>query len=157
MKEIALVGTNNKVFADVLSTLLGRGLSVNALVDYPERVMVEDTRLTVSRMNFMDEEAMRSSFEGYHDAVLSYDDNLRDAAHNELALKSFAETLTAARQAGVARVVVVGGQYSEAFFVTLLKRIDDIDWVFISTEGDFSNRTADEVIKPNFHREVYQE
>lgn len=156
MKEIALVGTNNKVFAGVLSTLLDRGLAVNAFVDYPEHVMVENTQLTVNRMNFVDEEAMRASFEGYHDAVLTYDDNLQDAAHNEIALKSFAETLTAARQAGVARVVVVGGQDSEAFFVTLLKRIDDIDWVFISTEGDFTNRAADEIISPTFHKEVFQ-
>lgn len=157
MKEIALVGTNNKVFADVLSVLLARDLAVTAMVDYPEHVMAEDPQLTVTRMNFMDEDAMRETFEGYHDAVLTYDDNLQDAAHNEITLKSFADTLTAARKAGVARVVVVGGQDSEAFFVTLLKRIDDIDWVFISTEGDFPNRTADEVIEPNFHREVYAE
>lgn len=157
MKEIALVGTNNKVFADVLSVLLARDLAVTAMVDYPEHVMAEDPQLTVTRMNFMNEDAMRETFEGYHDAVLTYDDNLQDAAHNEITLKSFADTLTAARKAGVARVVVVGGQDSEAYFVTLLKRIDDIDWVFISTEGDFPNRTADEVIEPNFHREVYAE
>ena len=64
MKEIALVGTNNKVFADVLSVLLARDLAVNAMVDYPEHVMAEDTQLTVTRMNYYDEEAMRQSFEG---------------------------------------------------------------------------------------------
>lgn len=157
MKEIALVGTNNRVFADVLSVLLARDLAVNAMVDNPEHVMVDDSQLTITRMNYFEEDAMRQSFEGYHDAILTYDDNLQDAAHNEIALKSFANTLTAARQAGVARVIVVAGQESEAFFVSLLKRIDDIDWVFISTEGDYPNRTADEVIEPNFHREVYQE
>lgn len=157
MKEIALVGTNNRVFADVLSVLLARDLAVNAMVDYPEHVMVEDSQLTVTGMNYFDEDAMRQSFEGYHDAILTYDDNLQDASHNEIALKSFANTLTAARKAGVARIIVVAGQDSEAFFVSLLKRIDDIDWVFISTEGDYPDRTADEVIEPNFHREVYQE
>ncbi len=157
MKEIALVGTNNRVFADVLSVLLARDLAVNAMVDYPEHVMVEDSQLTVTKMDYYNEDAIRQSFEGYHDVVLTYDDNLQDAAHNEIALKSFASTLTAARRAGVARVIVVAGQDSEAFFVSLLKRIDDIDWVFISTEGDYPDRTADEVIEPNFHREVYQE
>lgn len=157
MKEIALVGTNNRVFADVLSVLLARDLAVNAMVDYPEHIMVEDSQLTVTGMNYFDEDAMRQSFEGYHDAILTYDDNLQDASHNEIALKSFANTLTAARKAGVARIIVVAGQNSEAFFVSLLKRIDDIDWVFISTEGDYPDRTADEVIEPNFHREVYQE
>ncbi len=121
MKEIALVGTNNRVFADVLSVLLARDLAVNAMVDYPEHVMVEDAQLTVSRMNYGDESAMREAFEGYHDAILTYDDNLRDAAHNELALKTFADTLTAVRQAGVARVIVVASPDSEAYFVSLLQ------------------------------------
>ena len=43
MKEIALLGTTGHVFGDVLGTLLARGLSVNAMVDFPEKVMVEDT------------------------------------------------------------------------------------------------------------------
>ncbi len=157
MKEIALTGTNNKVFADVLAVLLARDVAVNAMVDYPEHVMLEDSQLTVSRANFYSREAMREAFEGYHDAILTYDDNLLDAAHNELALKTFTDTITAAREAGVKRVIVVAGKDSEAYFVTLLKRIDDIDWVFISTEGDFPNRTADELIEPGFHREVYME
>lgn len=157
MKEIALVGTNNKVFADVLSVLLARDVAVNAMVDYPEHVMVEDENLTVSRMNFYEPEAMRKAFEGYHDVVLTYDDNLLDAAHNELALKTFADTLNAARKAGVARAIVVAGRDSEAFYVTLMKRIDDIDWVFISTEGDFPDRAADELIEPSYHREIYQD
>ncbi len=157
MKEIALVGTNNKVFADVLSVLMARDVAVNAMVDFPEHVMVEDESLTVSRMDFYDEEAMREAFASYGSLVLTYDDNLLDVAHNNLALKTFADTLTAARKAGVGRVIVVAGQDSEAYFVSLLNRIDDIDWVFVSTEGDFPNRAADELIEPSFHREVYKE
>lgn len=157
MKEIAVTGTNNKVFADVLGVLLARDLVVNAMVDYPEHVMLEDSQLTVSRMNFYDKDAMREAFEGYHDAILTYDDNLEDIQHNDVTLKTFADTVTAAREAGVARVIVVGSPDSEAFFVTLLRRLEDIDWVFISTEGDYPDRTADELIEPSFHREVYAE
>lgn len=157
MKEIALTGTNNKVFADVLSVLLARDLAVNAMVDYPEHVMLNDTQLTISRMNFYSREEMREAFEGYHDAILTYDDNLMDVEHNTLALKTFEDTITAAREAGVARVIVVAGQDSEAYFTSLLRRLDDIDWVYVSTEGDFPNRTADEVIEPSFHKEVYAE
>ena len=124
MKEIALVGTNNKVFADVLSVLMARDVAVNAMVDFPEHVMVEDESLTVSRMDFYDEEAMREAFASYGSLVLTYDDNLLDVAHNNLALRTFADTLTAARKAGVGRVIVVAGQDSEAYFVSLLNRID---------------------------------
>lgn len=157
MKEIALVGTNNKVFADVLSVLLARDVAVNAMVDYPEHVMLDDSELTVTRMDYYDEARMQEAFEGYHDVILTYDDNLADAAHNDLALKTYADTLTAARKAGVARLIVVAGADSEAYFTSLLRRVDDIDWVFISTEGDYPDRAADELIEPSFHREVYQE
>lgn len=157
MKKAALVGTNNKVFADVLSVLLARDIEVSAMVDNTMHVMVEDPNLKVSRLDFYSRDDMRKAFEGFHNVILTYDDDLRDASHNNLALKTFADTINAAREAGVSRVIVVAGQNSEAFYVTLLKRIDDIDWVFISTEGDFPDRAADELIEPSFHREVYVE
>ena len=37
MKEIALLGTTGHVHGDVLGALLARGLSVNTMVDFPEK------------------------------------------------------------------------------------------------------------------------
>ena len=157
MKEIALLGTNNRVFADVLGALLERGLSVNAMVDFPEKVMLDDSRLTVTALNVPNHQSVEDSLQGYADAILTYNDDLEDAYTNELTLKYFVDTVHAARQAGVGRIIVVGSPQSEAFFVTELRRLDDIDWVFVSTEGDFSRRAADEVTAPRFHKEVYSE
>lgn len=157
MKEIALLGTNNHVMADVMGALLARGLSVNAMVDYPEKVMLEDSRLTVTHLPVEEHDRVKEMLEGYHDAVLTYNDDLQDAYTNDLTLKYFVDTVHAAREAGVARIIVVGSPDSEAFFVSDLRRLDDIDWVFISTEGDFPGRTTDEIVKPRFHREVYSE
>lgn len=157
MKEVALVGTTSRVFSDVLTLLLERDLIVTAMVDYPERVMLNDEQLTIEHLDTLSEAACEEAFQGYHNVILAYDDNLGNARHNELTLKSFVPTLTGARRAGVNRVIVVGSPDSEAFFVTELRRIDDIDWVFISTEGDFATRAANEVIEPSFHREVYTE
>lgn len=157
MKEVALVGTTCHVFSDVLSSLLERDVMVAALVDDPEKVMLENGQLTISHLYPADEKAVEDALQGFHDAVLVYDDNLMNPQHNDLTLKSFVPTLTGARKAGVNRVIVVADEDSEAFFVTELKRIDDIDWVFISTEGDFATRAADEVIEPSCHREVYKE
>ena len=157
MKEIALLSTTGHVFGDILGALLARGLSVNAMVDFPEKVMVEDSRLTVTHLPVQDHDRVREALEGYHDIVLAYNDDLEDAYTNDLTLKYFIDTVHAAREAGVARVIVVGAPQSTAYFVTDLRRLDDIDWVFISTEGDFPNRAADELIEPSFHREVYAE
>ena len=50
MKEIALTGTTCRVFGDVLGSLLAQSLSVKAMVDYPEKVMVDDSRLTITHL-----------------------------------------------------------------------------------------------------------
>ena len=157
MKEVALVGTACRVFSDVLTLLLERDIAVVAFVDNPEKVMLNDEQLTVSHLYPADEKAVEEALQGFHDVVLVYDDNLMNVDHNTLTLKSFVPTLTGARKSGVNRVIVVAGADSEAFFVTELKRIDDVDWVFISTEGDDATRTANEVIEPSFHRDVYTE
>ncbi len=157
MKEIALLGTVNRVQANVLGELLGRGLAVNAMVDYPEKVMLADTRLTVTHLPVQNHERVTEALEGYADAVLVYNDDLRDAYTNELTLKYFVDTVHAAREAGVKRIIVVGSPDSEAFFVSDLRRLDDIDWVFISTENAYPERVADELIEPRFHKEIYVE
>lgn len=157
MKEIALLGTVNHVFGDVMGALLARGENVNAMVDYPEKVMLDDTRLTVTHLPVEEHDRVVELLEGYHDAVLTYNDDLTDAYTNDLTLKYFVDTVHAAREAGVSRIIVVGAKDSQAFFVSDLRRLDDIDWVFISTEGAYSERAADEIEKPRFHREVYSE
>lgn len=157
MKEIALLGTTGHVLGDVMGALLARGLSVNAMVDFPEKVMIEDSRLTVTHLPVTEHDRLREALEGYHDAVLTYNDDLRDEYTNDLTLRYFVDTVHAAREAGVERIIVVGSPDSEAFFVTDLRRLDDIDWVFVSTENDYPDRVADEVVDPHFHREEYQE
>ena len=157
MKEIAIVGTLCPVFADTLSALLQAGNSVNAFVDYPEKLMIDNSALTISRYDYANHQALVDSFSGYHDVVLTYNDNLRDAYTNDLTLKTFVDTVHAAREAGVARVIVVGSRDSQAFFVNDLRRLDDIDWVFISTENAYPQRVASEIENPRFHKEVYCE
>lgn len=157
MKEIALLGTTCRVFADVLGALLARGLTVNAMVDYPEKIMLDDERLTVTHADVTDPQNLENDLQGYADAVLTYNDDLRDVYTNDRTLKHFSSTVKAAHDAGVRRIIVVGSPQSQAFFVSDLKRVPDIDWVFISTEGDYPARAADEVAVPRFHREVYTE
>ena len=157
MKEIALLGTVGHVHADVLGALLAKGLGVNTMVDFPGKVMLEDSRLTVTHLPLGEHARVVEALEGYHDVVLTYNDDLGDAYTNDLTLKYFVDTVHAAREAGVSRVIVVGSPVSEAFFVTDLRRLDDIDWVFISTENDYPDRVANEVTEPHFHREVYKE
>lgn len=157
MKEIALTGTTCHVFADVLSALLSDGLSVKAMVDYPEKVMIDDSRLTITHFPVEEHDKVIEEFKGYDTVVLTYNDDLEDVYTNNLTLKYFVDTLHAAREAGVKRVVVIASPDSEAFFVSDMRRLDDIDWVFISTEGDFPTRTVSEATSPRTHKAVFSE
>lgn len=155
MKEIALVGLVSHVQAEILGHLLREGLSVNVLTDKPERVMLDDSRLTVQPLTFAQHGHLAEALEGYHDAVFAYNDDLADAYSNDDTLHHFAQSVAAARQAGVQRLIVVGSHDSQAFFVSDLRRTDDIDWVFISTEGDYATRVVNEIINPRNHKEIY--
>lgn len=157
MKEIALLGTVNHVHADVLGALLVRGYTVNTMVDNPEHVMLDDDRLTITHLPVEDHAKVVEMLTGYDTAVLVYNDDLSDAYTNDLTLRYFVDTVHAAREAGVRRIVVVGSLDSEAFFVSDLRRLDDIDWVYISTEGNYPDRTVEEVANPQFHSAVYAE
>lgn len=156
MKEIALIGVNGHVFSGVLSTLLSKGYSVNALVTAPERVMLDNQALTVSRLDYADKSAMTEALRGYADVVITVEDNLQDHDHNDFVLRYYNEMVNAARDAGVSRVIVVGAADSSAFLMSSLRHHDkEIDWVFISTEGDYADHAACEVASPRFHREAY--
>ena len=157
MKEIALTGMNGHVFADVLSEFMHRGQSVNAFVSNPERVMIENSALTLSLLDVADKDTLKDGFEGYHDVVMTFEDDQTDHDANDFVLKYYVEMVNAAREAGISRLIVVGSPEAEAFFMGDLSRHTDIDWVFISTEGDYARRAADEVIRPRFHREKYVE
>lgn len=157
MKEVALLGMESRVFADVLSELLHRNIAVNAFVTNPEHLMIENVDLTVSLLDVEKPSVLTESLEGYHDAIMVFSDDQTDVKANDFALKYYLPMLKAAREAGVNRVIVVGSPESSAYFTADLRRQDDLDWVFISTEGAFATRAVDEAVAPRHHHEVYAE
>lgn len=152
MKEIALIGANGPVMSAVLTSLLERELSVNALTLFPEKVMLDNTRLTISRFDVTNEEAVREALEGYSTLVIANESNLENEAMDDLVLKYFQKTVEAAAKAGITRILVVGGKMSNAFYLSKLKATN-LDWVYFDTEGDFAKYVADEVVAPRFHKE----
>lgn len=154
MKEIAVIGANGTIMSHVLTSLLECGLSVNALTLFPERVMIENSQLTVSRLDAASKERTRESLEGYNTVVIANETDLTNKDLNEIILKSYNRIVNAAIEAGVSRLIVVGGKESSAFYLGDLKRQDKIDWVYTSTEGDYARRVAEEVLSPRHHREV---
>ena len=153
MKEIAVIGANGTVMSHVLTSLLENGLYVNALTLFPERVMVNNSQLTISRLDVASKERTRESLEGYNTVIIANETDLTNKELNEVILKYYNQTVNAAIEAGVSRLIVIGGPESSAFYMGDLKRHNEIDWVFTTTEGDFARRVTDEVLSPRYHRE----
>ena len=155
--EVALVGANSRILGDVLGQLLKHEIAVNAMVTFPEKIRLDNSLLTVSHLDATDFKATKEALDAYPVVILAYNDDLEDKATNELTLKTFAKTVQAATEAHVKRLIVVGSENSEAFFVSDLKRNDKIDWLFISNVGPYAKRVRREILEPTRHRTVYQD
>lgn len=143
MKEIALVGFGGQVFTTTLSALLENGNSVDALVPNPVRLMVDNYQLNINRLDVENKLAMVQSFTGLDKVIVTLETDMTNKELNEIVLRHYNAIVTAALEAGVKRLVVVGGPFSEAFYTGDLKRHDGADWRFISTEGDYARRAVE--------------
>lgn len=155
MKEIAVTGLNGHVLSEVLSYLLHKGVTVNAYVNNPERLMDTSTQLTASLLDVYDKDRLRSLFTGYDTVIMTFDDDQSNHDENSFVLENYGRMVHAAREAGVKRLVIVGSPQAEAFFIGDLKRQDEVDWTFVSTEGDFAKHATDEALTPTTHKAVY--
>ncbi len=154
-KEIALIGFGGNVFANTLSKLLKKGLSVNVLVPNPEHVMLEDSNLTVSHLDLYDKKALTDSLEGYNTVIIAFETDLTDHDMNDLVLQHYNEIVNAVIAASVVRLIVVGGKYSEEFYTLDLRRREHLDWVFISTEGNYPKYAYKQAVGPTVHAAIY--
>ena len=157
MTEIALLGTTCRITSNIASALLSNRFFVHEMVDYPEKVMVINDRLAISHFDINNYDKLRRNLKGYTHAVVAHNDDLTNVYTNNLTLKHFANVLTTARDAGIRRIIVVGSPQSEAFFVSKLRGIAELDWVFISTEGNYPIHVVQELLYPKHHRRPYRE
>lgn len=138
MKEIAILGTTGPVFGQTLTAFLEKNFSVEALVTDPEKLMLDTTNINIDRLDLSGEVATRQQLTGYSVVVLAIENDLQNHDLNDLILRSFSPTVNAAIDAGVKRLVVIGGKDSEAFFLQELNRHHGLDYRFITTEGDYA-------------------
>lgn len=155
MKEVALIGTGGAVYADVLSKLLEDGLSVNAFVPNPERMMIENTALTISLLDLDHSELMTEVLGGYDQAVIAIEIDQTNAQNNDVVNHYYNKWLKEVINAGVKRLVVVAPHATTAFVLSHLNATTpELDWVLIPTDGDFARHTVKQLVEPSLHRTV---
>ncbi|WP_378956867.1 NAD(P)-dependent oxidoreductase [Pelosinus sp. sgz500959] len=104
--KIALIGASGTVGQRILQEALTRGHQVVAIVRDPSRIPLEHERLRVVTGDLLDGESIRKAVVG-HDAVISAYGPSHGA---EDAMKAVTnELINAVKQAGVQRLLIVGG------------------------------------------------
>lgn len=106
--KIALIGATGFTGAPVLAELLSRGHQVTALARSPAKLSTH-TGLTVVNADALDERQVAAAVAG-HDAVISaYNPGWSEPKIHDIFLQGSHAILQGIKQAGVKRVLVIGG------------------------------------------------
>lgn len=109
MKKTALIGASGFIGSAILNELLSRGYQVEALVRRPENVKVENPLLTVKKVDVADTEALAADLKGYDTVISAYNPGWSNPDIYNLTLQNYPRILQAAKEAGVKRLLIVGG------------------------------------------------
>ncbi|MBD9485551.1 NAD(P)-dependent oxidoreductase [Pseudomonas sp. PDM14] len=106
--KLALIGATGFVGSALLEEALNRGHQVTALVRHPEKLQPHPA-LQARKVDVQDSATLAAALAG-HDAVLSaYNPGWGEADIREQFLRGSASIVAASKQAGVPRLLVVGG------------------------------------------------
>lgn len=163
MKKTALIGASGFVGSAILNELLSRGYEVEALVRNPEKITVENPNLTVKKVDVADEKALAGDLKGYDAVISAYNPGWTNPNIYNETLQNYPRIVEAAKEAGVKRLLMVGGAGTlfcapglrvvdsgvipaeimdgvkslGKFYLDILTQENDIDWVFFSPAGTF--------------------
>ncbi len=167
MKKVALIGASGFVGSAILSELVKRGYNVEALVRNPEKVATAPG-VTVKKVDVSDTKALAADLRGYDTVISAYNPGWTNPAIGELTIPNNTSILDAAKEAGVNRILFVGGAGTlfikpgvtvidaglipdsiypgvkafGDFYLNTLKKEKEIDWVFFSPAGSLDSGEA---------------
>lgn len=105
--NIALIGASGFIGSGLLKEALARGHRVTALVGHPEKLAAA-TGLTAVQADVLDQAALAGRLRG-HDAVISAFSGHAQSEVYDYYLRGIRSIIGAVKQAGVSRLLVVGG------------------------------------------------
>lgn len=167
MKKTALIGASGFVGSAILNELLSRGYEVVALVRNPEKITIENPNLSVKKVDVADEKALTEDLKGYDAVISAYNPGWTNPNIYNDTLQNYPCIVEAAKEAGVKRLLIVGGAGTlfcapglrvvdsgvipaeimdgvkslGEFYLDILTKENDIDWVFFSPAGAFVEGT----------------
>ena len=138
--NIALIGATGFVGAPVLAELLSRGHSVTVLARNPSKLKAQ-TGLTVLAADALDAAQVASAVAG-HDAVISaYNPGWSEPQIHDLHLQASRAIVEGVKQAGLKRLLVVGGAGS-LYVAPSLQLVDTPQFPAAYKQGALAARQA---------------
>ena len=164
-KEVLLIGATGFVGSAILSELVARGHKVTAVVRHPEKV-AQSEQVQAVKADVADVEAISELAKGKDAVISAYNPGWTNPDIATLIPQNYPRILEAAKRSGVARLLIVGGAGTlfcapglrvvdsgaipEAimggvrplgdFYLNVLTKEQDIDWVFFSPAGAFDEK-----------------
>lgn len=161
MKEVTLIGASGFVGAAILNELLARGHRVTAVVRHPEKVRAAHVGLSVVQADVADTAALVAACKGKDAVISAYNPGWGNLEIYAETLRNYPLILEAVREAGVKRLLCVGGAGTlfcapglrvvdsgaipdsildgvkalGEFYLNILMKEKDVDWVFFSPAG----------------------
>ncbi|AOE87614.1 NAD(P)-dependent oxidoreductase [Pseudomonas sp. TCU-HL1] len=143
--NIALIGATGFVGAAVLTEALQRGHQVTAIVRHPEK-LPQHTLLTAVKGDAYDAAAIAQAVAGHDAVVHAFNPGWGEAKIRELFIKGTRAIFAGVRQAGIRRLLVVGGAGS-LYVAPNLQLIDTPDFPAEYKEGAEGARQALNLIR----------
>ena len=170
MKNVVLIGASGFVGTAILNELLNRGHKVTAIVRDAKKMTVSNPNLTIVEADVTDTDALKEAGKGKDAVISAYNPGWKNPHIYEDTLKNYPLIMESAKQAGVKRLLIVGGAgtlfYAPGkmvmdaddvpaqllpgikslgeFYLNTLRKEKDIDWIFLSPAANMTpgKRTA---------------
>lgn len=143
--KIALIGATGFVGSAVLSEALQRGHQVTAIVRHPEK-LPQHASLTAVKGDAYDDDAIAQAVTGHDAVVHAFNPGWGEAKIRELFIEGTRAIFAGVRQAGIRRLLVVGGAGS-LYVAPNLQLIDTPDFPAEYKEGAEGARQALNLIR----------
>ena len=170
MKNVVLIGASGFVGTAILNELLNRGHKVTAIVRDAKKMTVSNPNLTIVEADVTDTDALKEAGKGKDAVISAYNPGWKNPHIYEDTLKNYPLIVESAKQAGVKRLLIVGGAgtlfYAPGkmvmdaddvpaqllpgikslgeFYLNTLRKEKDMDWIFLSPAANMTpgKRTA---------------
>ena len=154
--KTTLIGASGFVGKPILEELLNRGHEVTAVVRHADKITTKDEKLTVKEVDVMDTDALSEAVKGSEAVISAYNAGWTNPNIYDDFLAGCKAIQKAVKEAGVKRLIVIGGagsleidgkqlvdgpefpaEYklgalSARDYLNVLKQEKDLQWTFVS-------------------------